>query len=64
MKDKRIITVAPGELDVPKSKLGRLDGRYVYRRDACHRCGTPVRRWDLAGRWAYACERCQPPWAA
>ena len=60
MKDRRIITVAPEELDRPKSRLGRLEGRYVYRREECHRCRTPVRRWDLAGRWAYACETCQP----
>jgi endonuclease-8 len=61
MKDERIITVARDELDKPVSRLGRLEGRYIYRRDDCFRCGTPVRRWDLAGRWAYACERCQPP---
>lgn len=63
MRDKRIITVPPEELGAPKSRLARLEGRYVYRREACHRCGAPVRRWDLAGRWAYACETCQPRWA-
>lgn len=61
LKDRRIITVARDELDKPVARLERLEGRYVYRRDDCFRCGTPVRRWDLAGRWAYACERCQPP---
>ena len=60
-KDRRIITVARDELDRPVRQLDRLEGRYVYRRDDCYRCGMPVRRWDLAGRWAYACERCQPP---
>ena len=34
--------------------------RYVYKQDHCARCGTPIRRWDLGGRWAYACETCQP----
>jgi endonuclease-8 len=37
----------------------RISGRRVYRQEACRRCGGPVRRWDLAGRWAYACEACQ-----
>ena len=23
-------------------------------------CGGPVQRWDLRGRFAYACPRCQP----
>jgi endonuclease-8 len=38
--------------------------RYVYKQDVCAYCGTRIRRWDLAGRWAYACEHCQPlgPW--
>jgi endonuclease-8 len=35
--------------------------RYVYKQDTCGYCGGPIRRWDLAGRWAYACEHCQPP---
>lgn len=38
----------------------RISGRLVYKQDACTACGTPVRRWDLAGRWAYACPTCQP----
>lgn len=42
------------------------DGRdkYVYGQRQCVHCGSPVRRWDLAGRVAYACETCQPPWPA
>ncbi len=35
--------------------------RYVYKQEVCRRCGTPVRRWDLAGRFAYACPVCQRP---
>jgi endonuclease-8 len=31
------------------------DERWVYKRDTCRRCGTPVRSWPLAGRTAYAC---------
>jgi endonuclease-8 len=37
----------------------RISTRDVYRQDTCRRCGGPVRRFDLAGRWAYACEACQ-----
>jgi endonuclease-8 len=56
MKERRIRTV-------PKAELPRRDDRrptWVYRQELCRRCSTPVRRWDLAGRWSYACERCQP----
>src|SRR4051812_2294690 len=59
MKDRRIVTVAPAELERPKSKLRRGEGRYVYKQEHCRRCLREVRRWDLAGRWAYACESCQ-----
>jgi endonuclease-8 len=55
MKDKRIVTVARDELPKPVKQLDRLEGRYVYRQDNCFRCGTPVRRWDLAGRWCSVC---------
>ncbi|MDQ6782568.1 MAG: Fpg/Nei family DNA glycosylase [Actinomycetota bacterium] len=57
VRSQRIVTVNgddPGVVD------GRT--RYVYKQEHCARCSTPIRRWDLAGRWAYACERCQPPW--
>lgn len=37
----------------------RISGREVYKQEACKVCGTPIRRWDLAGRWAYACPTCQ-----
>jgi endonuclease-8 len=37
----------------------RIATRNVYRADACPECGTPIVRWDLAGRWAYACPSCQ-----
>ena len=59
MKDRRIITVAREELERPRSRLRRGEGRYVYRQERCRRCDREVRRWDLAGRWAYACESCQ-----
>ncbi len=56
VRARAIITVDPAD---PAVTDGRT--RYVYKQDLCARCHTPVRRWDLAGRWAYACETCQPP---
>lgn len=40
-------------------KENRIATRDVYRQEACRRCGGPVRRFDLGGRWAYACATCQ-----
>ncbi|GAA1679314.1 Fpg/Nei family DNA glycosylase [Nonomuraea maheshkhaliensis] len=31
------------------------DERWVYKRDHCRRCGTPIETWPLASRTAYAC---------
>ncbi|MER7441387.1 DNA-formamidopyrimidine glycosylase family protein [Micromonospora avicenniae] len=36
------------------------DERWVYKRAACRRCGSPVRRWELGARTAYACPVDQP----
>ena len=38
----------------------RISTRNVYRSEVCPNCGTPIKRWDMAGRWAYACPACQP----
>jgi endonuclease VIII len=58
---RRIVTVDPEEIGRPRSRITRSDATYVYKQEVCRRCGSPIRRWDLAGRWAYACETCQPP---
>jgi endonuclease VIII len=63
VKDKRIITVGRDELDVfgtPRSKLRGKEAVYVYKKDQCMRCETEIARWDMSGRWAYACPSCQP----
>lgn len=63
VEDQRIITVADDELataGVPRSRIRSKEGVYVYKKDQCRRCGTPIDRWDLSGRWAYACPICQP----
>ena len=59
LKEGRIMTVDANEFGVTRRRLTRANGRYVYRQEACLRCGSPVRRWDMAGRWSYACETCQ-----
>lgn len=60
VRQRRIVTVDRAELGLPPGRVPRGQATYVYGRSSCQRCGSPVRRWDLAGRWAYACERCQP----
>ena len=61
VKDRVIITVPPAEVGKPRSRIQAREALYVYKQDACRRCGTAIRRWDLGGRWAYACEQCQAP---
>ena len=74
VEDARIITVGDDELGmdgVPRRKIRSkeavsvrstscAEAVYVYKKDHCRRCGTPILRWDLSGRWAYACPTCQP----
>ena len=60
VRQQRIVTTDPAEIGKPRSRMRRDESLYVYKRERCRRCGTEVRRWDLAGRWAYACETCQP----
>ncbi len=61
VEEGRIVTVDPREVGMRRSRMTRADSHYVYQRDACRRCASHIRRYDLAGRWAYACEDCQPP---
>jgi len=60
VKERRIITVDPKEVGLPRSRIRRADATYVYHQERCRRCSTEIRRYDLAGRWAYVCETCQP----
>lgn len=57
----RIVTTDPHDIGRPRSRMTRDQRVHVYRREHCRACGSEIRRWDLAGRWAYACETCQPP---
>ena len=43
-----------------RAAVAEGDGRMVYKQATCRACGTPVDSWELAGRTAYACPRCQP----
>jgi endonuclease VIII len=60
VKDKVIITVPPAELGRPRARIAKGEALWVYKQERCRRCGSAIRRWDLGGRWAYACETCQP----
>jgi endonuclease VIII len=59
VREQVIITVDREEAGLVGARVTERT-TYVYRRERCRRCATPVRRWGLAGRWAYACESCQP----
>lgn len=56
----RIVTTTPEEIGRPRSRMRHSERVHVYKQDHCRECGSEIRRWDLAGRWAYACETCQP----
>lgn len=59
LEDQVIITVDPEEIGKPRADIVKGEALWVYKQEACRRCGGPVRRWDLSGRWAYACDTCQ-----
>jgi endonuclease-8 len=56
--DGRIISAPLAAAE--RATVAEADGRMVYKQAACRACGTPVETWELAGRTAYACPRCQP----
>jgi endonuclease-8 len=58
--DDRIITIDRDEFDVPLGKTRRGETTYVYHRDICLRCATPIRTVELGGRPCYFCPICQP----
>ncbi|MGB8859920.1 MAG: DNA-formamidopyrimidine glycosylase family protein [Ilumatobacteraceae bacterium] len=60
VKDNRIITIDRKEFAINKGKVRRGDNTYVYHRDICLRCGTPVQTVELGGRACYYCPVCQP----
>lgn len=59
----RIVTVDVDEVGArSRREIPKGEGLYVYHRDGepCRRCGTEIRRWDMRGRWVWACPTCQP----
>lgn len=60
VKDNRIIAIDRKEFTVNRGEVRRGDNTYVYHRDLCLRCGTPVQTIELAGRACYYCPTCQP----
>jgi endonuclease-8 len=60
VKDNRIITIDRKRHPVPKGRARRGDTTYVYHRDVCLHCDTPVRTVELGGRACYYCPTCQP----
>jgi endonuclease VIII len=59
VKDGRIITIAEDDPDLPAHSRAAGKRTYVYKREECLRCGSLIQRWDMAGRWCYACATCQ-----
>ena len=60
-KSGKIITVDRADAAGPLSKLTGRDRHYVYKREHCQRCGTPVRSETMAARAMFWCPNCQPP---
>ena len=58
--DDRIITLDRERFEVPTGTTRRGDTTYVYHRDLCLRCGSPILTVDLGGRPCYYCPVCQP----
>ena len=61
VKANRIVTVERRELHLPRGqRIRRGDATYVYHRDRCLRCATPIQTVELGGRPCYYCPTCQP----
>jgi endonuclease VIII len=58
--DNRIITLDRDLFDIPTGVARRGDTTYVYHRDLCLRCGSPILTVELGGRACYYCPVDQP----
>ena len=58
--EDRIVTLDREEFDVPTGLARRGDTTYVYHRDICLRCGSPILTVELGGRACYYCPVDQP----
>lgn len=60
VREGRILSVPEGP-GVDRTRLAEAEGRFVYKRERCRRCGTVVETEVIGGRTSYACPGCQPP---
>jgi endonuclease-8 len=60
VRDDRIVTLDRREFPLPRGGPRRGEATYVYHRDRCLRCTTPVETVELGGRACYFCPVCQP----
>jgi endonuclease-8 len=60
VRDNRIVTIDRRRYPIPAGRARRGDTTYVYHREHCLRCGTPVATVRLGGRACYYCPSCQP----
>ena len=56
----RIVTTDPDEIGVPRSRMAAHDRLYVYHREHCRWCGTPLGTIDVGGRPISFCPEHQP----
>lgn len=60
VRANRIVTVRRDELDLPpRARIPRREATYVYKRDRCLRCATPIATLEIANRTCYLCPTCQ-----
>lgn len=56
VRANRIVTVDRAEIDWPRNKrIPRSEATYVYHRDICVRCGTPIETIEIGNRTCYYC---------
>ena len=56
----RIVTTDPAEVGVSRARMSDHDRLYVYHREMCRLCGTPIGTLDLGGRPIWFCPHHQP----
>jgi endonuclease-8 len=60
VSEDRIVTLDLDEFDLPTGIRRRGDATYVYHRDRCLHCGSPILTVKLGGRACYYCPVDQP----
>lgn len=56
----RIVTTDPAEIGRPRGRMDDDERLYVYHREHCRRCGSPIVTTDIGGRPIWFCPTCQP----